>query len=78
VNEFSTVEVLQSFDAIDLMDERHQVPLVGILVTFLSELDPVKSPGLRNTIRRLLLGAPRAVARFEEIHGNTGLIPGDS
>ncbi|MDD1719929.1 MAG: M1 family metallopeptidase [Methanoregulaceae archaeon] len=78
VNEFSTVEVLQSFDAIDLMEERHQVPLVGILVTFLRELDPVKSPGLRNTIRRLLLGAPGAVARFEEVNGRIGPIQGDS
>jgi len=69
INEFSTVAMLQSFDAIDLMEEEYHVPLVGILVRLMQELDPAKAPSVYNTARRILAGSPLAVARYERESG---------
>jgi aminopeptidase N len=58
VNQNSTVGFLRAFDAVDLMDPAFHVPLVELLVDVRNALDPDTTPIVRNTIKRLLLGAP--------------------
>ena len=69
INEFSTVAMLQSFDALDLMEEEYHAPLVGILVRLMKDLDPAKVPSVYNTARRILAGSPVAVGTYEREEG---------
>jgi aminopeptidase N len=69
INEFSTVNILRVFGTIDRMEEEYHVPLVAILVQMLDVVDPDKLPSVYNTVRRLLIGAPAAVKRYEEEYG---------
>jgi aminopeptidase N len=73
VNEYSTVSMLRVFGPLEVMGEADQVPVVGILATLLSDLDPGKNPSVYNTARRILAGAPRAVSNYER---EMGEIPG--
>ena len=66
INEYSTTGMLRVFGALDAMEEADQVPLVGILAGLLADLDPEKTPGVCNTARRILAGAPHAVQRYEQ------------
>jgi aminopeptidase N len=69
VNEHSTVSMLRVFGALDVIEEKDQFPLVGILARLLSDLDAEKTPSVYNTARRILAGAPHAVERYEQKHG---------
>jgi len=69
VNQNSTVSLLRAFGAVDQMDPAFHVPLVEMLVTVRENLDHGEFPVVRNTIRRLLLGAPMAVKTYETLHG---------
>ncbi len=69
VNEHSTVSMLRVFGPLDSMEAADQGPLVGILARLLSDLDPEKTPSVCNTARRILSGAPHAVAVFEQQGG---------
>jgi aminopeptidase N len=69
INEHSTVSMLRVFGPLDSMHEADQGSLVGILARLLSELDPEKTPSVCNTARRILAGAPHAVAVFEQQGG---------
>jgi aminopeptidase N len=69
VNETSTVRALQAFGHLDRMEEEYHLPLAGLLVDLMGVLDPTGNPVAHNTIRRLLLGAPRALAAYEEKFG---------
>ena len=70
VNEHSTVAMIRVFGALDAMEEPDQVPLVGILARLLRDIDPEKTPSVYNTARRILAGAPKAVQKYEQQHGN--------
>jgi aminopeptidase N len=69
VNEYSTVNLLNAFANIDLMEEKYHAPLTKILADLLEELDPNKFPCVYNRIRKILLGTPKAVEACELIHG---------
>ncbi|HVP25784.1 MAG TPA: M1 family metallopeptidase [Methanomicrobiales archaeon] len=69
VNETSTVRALQAFGHLDQMEEEYHLPLAGMLVDLLGVFDPVGYPVAYNTVRRLLLGAPRALASYEAKFG---------
>lgn len=69
VNEYSTVNVLNAFANIDQMETKYHIPLVKILADLLGELDPQKFPSVYNRIRKLLLGAPKAVKTYSIAHG---------
>jgi len=73
VNEYTTVNLLNAFANIDLMETKYHIPLVKILADLLGELDPQKYPSVYNRIRKLLLGAPKAVKAYNIEHGE---IPG--
>mgnify|MGYP000997117011 FL=1 len=73
VNEYSTVNMLNAFANIDQMESKYHIPLVKILANLLAELDPLKFPSVYNRIRKLLLGAPKAVKTYGIEHGD---IPG--
>jgi aminopeptidase N len=73
VNEYSTVNMLNAFANIDQMESKYHIPLVKILANLLAELDPLKFPSVYNRIRKLLLGAPKAVKTYGIEHGE---IPG--
>lgn len=73
VNEYSTVNMLNAFANIDQMESKYHIPLVKILANLLAELDPQKFPSVYNRIRKLLLGAPKAVKTYGIEHGD---IPG--
>jgi aminopeptidase N len=51
------------------MEEEYHLPLAGLLVDLLGVFEPAGNPVAYNTIRRLLLGAPRALAAYEEKFG---------
>jgi aminopeptidase N len=51
------------------MDPVFHVPLVELLVKVRDPLDPGEFPVIRNTIKRLLIGAPVAVKAWETIRG---------
>lgn len=69
VNEYSTVNMLNAFANIDQMESKYHIPLVKILADLLSELDSQKFPSVYNRIRKLLLGAPKAVKTYGIEHG---------
>lgn len=69
VNEFSTVNMLNAFANIDLMEAKYHIPLVKILADLLEGLDAQKFPCVYNRIRVLLLGAPKAVEAYGIEHG---------
>jgi aminopeptidase N len=73
INEYSTVSMLRVFGPLDLMTEKDQIPVVGILARLISDLDPEKTPSVYNTGRRILAGAPYAVQNYEQRYGS---IPG--
>jgi aminopeptidase N len=76
VNETSAVRALQPFAHLDRMEEEYHLPLAGLLADLLKALDPAENPVAYNTVRRLLLGAPRAVAAYEAKFGQLkGLHP---
>jgi aminopeptidase N len=65
INQNSVVSLLRAFDSIDLMEEKYYEPLIGLLVSFRDGLDPGSQAVVLHTIRRLLLGAPKAVRVWE-------------
>jgi len=69
VNQNSVVSLLRAFGAIDLMEEEYHLPLIGLLVTVRDQLDPDTSAVIHHTIRRLLMGAPKAVHAWESVNG---------
>lgn len=69
INEYNTVSALGIFGALDRMEEEHQAPLVAVLLGIMRSVDPVGRPSVYNTIRRLLNGAPAAVARYVAAFG---------
>ena len=76
VNETSLVRALQPLGHLDRMEEEYHLPLAGLLVDLLGSLDPSGNPVGYNTLRRLLLGAPRALATYEAKFGTVkGLRP---
>ena len=64
VNEYSTVNMLNAFANIDQMEAKYHTPLVKILADLLAELDAQKFPSVYNRVRKLLLGAPKAVEAY--------------
>jgi asparagine synthetase B (glutamine-hydrolysing) len=54
---------------LDRMEEEYHLPLAGLLVDLLGVFDPLGNPVVFNTVRRLLLGAPRALAAHEAAFG---------
>jgi len=71
INEFTTVSILHSFDAIDRMEAEFHVPLVSILTGIIDGLDPEKTPSAYNTARRILDGAPEALRAFGQSRRNS-------
>jgi aminopeptidase N len=56
------------------MEEEYHLPLAGLLADLLKVFDPVGNPVVYNTVRRLLLGAPRALAAYEAKFGRVKAI----
>jgi aminopeptidase N len=76
VNETSAVRALQPLGHLDRMEEEYHLPLAGLLADLLSVFDPAENPVVYNTVRRLLLGAPGALAAYESKFGEVkGLRP---
>jgi len=69
VNQNSVVSLLRAFDTVDLMEEEYHEPLIDLLVSVQKSLDPSREAVVLHTIRRLLIGAPRAVQAWEATHG---------
>jgi aminopeptidase N len=69
VNETSLVRALQAFGHLDRMEEKYHLPLAGLLADLLRVFDPSANPVAYNTVRRLLLGSPRALAAYEARFG---------
>ncbi|MCK4269915.1 MAG: aminopeptidase N C-terminal domain-containing protein, partial [Methanogenium sp.] len=69
INEYSTVNILSVFGNIDKMEKEYHIPLVDMLISLKEKLDQKRTPGVYNTIRRLLIGAPVAIAEYEEYSG---------
>lgn len=69
INEYSTVNILSVFGNIDKMEKEYHIPLVDMLISLKEKLDQKRTPGVYNTIRRLLIGAPVATAEYEEYSG---------
>ncbi len=69
INEFTTIGLLRTFAAVDLMYEEHHIPVIDILVSLMEVCRPGGSPGICNTIRRILLGSPVALASYEKQYG---------
>ncbi|QSZ66528.1 DUF3458 domain-containing protein [Methanofollis aquaemaris] len=76
VNEYNTVSALEVFGALDRMAEEHQAPLVGVLLSVMRAVDPEKQPSVYHTARRLLIGAPHAVAKYVAVHGSAPELEG--
>ncbi len=70
VNEYSTVMALQTFSAVDYMEQEYVADAVKILADLLASLDPEKTPSVYNTAKRLLKGLPKACREYEEKFGD--------
>jgi aminopeptidase N len=77
VNETSTVRALQPLAHLDRMEEEYHLPLAGLLADLMKAFDPMGNPVAYNTVRRLLLGAPRAVAAYEAKFGKVKGLHGE-
>ncbi|MBI2548079.1 M1 family metallopeptidase [Candidatus Woesearchaeota archaeon] len=69
VNEYTTVIILNVFGNIDKIAPEYHVDVVNVLVGVLKTVDKEKQPSVFNTIRRILLGNPKAVERYEREAG---------
>jgi aminopeptidase N len=69
VNETSAVRALQALAHLDRMEVVHHVPLVALLTELLRTLDRGRQATVWNTVRRMLLGALKAVRAYEAAHG---------
>jgi len=69
INEYTTVNAIKVLGNIDDMEEKFHIPLIKVLVDIMSNLNPEKTPSVYNTARRLLIGAPQAVRKYNNIHG---------
>jgi aminopeptidase N len=76
INEYSTVRALDAFAFVDRMESRYHLPVVKVLVDLLTALDPQVNPGVYNTVRRFLLGAPLAVKAYEAAYGEIEALKG--
>jgi len=70
INEYTAVNAIKVFGNIDDMEERHHLPLVKALIHIMSNLNQEETPSVYNTARRLLLGAPKAVAKYKDEYGD--------
>jgi aminopeptidase N len=59
------------------MEEEYHLPLAGMLVDLLGVFAPSEKPVAHNTLRRLLLGAPRALASYEAKFGRVAGLRSD-
>jgi len=73
VNEYNTVNILNVLANIDKMEEEYHAPLVGMMVIFLEKLNEDRTPSVYNRIRKILLNTPKAVERYEALHGKIDL-----
>jgi aminopeptidase N len=73
VNEYNTVNILNVFANIDKMEDKYHIPLVGMLIHFLDQLDPDHTPSVYNRIRKILLNTPKAMNKYEGINGKINL-----
>lgn len=78
INEYSTVNMLNAFANIDQMEVKYHIPLIKILANLLEELDYQKFPSVHNRIRKLLLGAPKAVESYSVVHGEIQSLQSES
>ena len=69
INEFSTVNMLHAFDALDNMEEEYHAALVGILLRLVQGLDPKRAPSVYHTARRILDKSPLAVENYQNRNG---------
>lgn len=65
INEYTTLQLLEIFANLDKMDEDTHVPLMGILVKVLKEVDKEKYPSVYNTTKRIISKLPKAVKSYE-------------
>ena len=56
------------------MEEKYHVPLVKILAKLLEELDPEKTPSVYNRVKKLLIGAPKALGEYEAEYGKISVL----
>lgn len=69
INEYTTGLIMGSLGNLDLMEEEWQVKLVGVAKDVLETLNPKNNPSVYNTLKRMITNSPKAVARYEKIHG---------
>jgi aminopeptidase N len=55
------------------MEDKYHIPLVGMLIHFLDQLDPDHTPSVYNRIRKILLNTPKAMNKYEGINGKINL-----
>ncbi len=69
VNQYSTVNLLRAFGAVDLMEPDNHVPLIETLVSVQENLRSADLPVVKNTMKRILARSPVAVKAYETVHG---------
>jgi aminopeptidase N len=74
INEYAAVNAIKVFGNIDDMEERYHLELVKVLIDIMTNITPDKMPSVYNTARRLLLGAPKAVAKYKDKHGEINFL----
>ena len=74
INEYTAVNAIKVFGNIDDMEEKHHLELVKVLIGIMNSINPDKMPSVYNTARRLLLGAPVAVGKYKEKHGEINFL----
>ncbi len=66
INEYNTGRILPVLGAIDKMEQKYWIPLMGMIRDILDALDQEKTPSVYNTLQRILRATPKARKAYEK------------
>ncbi|MFH1054353.1 MAG: M1 family metallopeptidase [Candidatus Woesearchaeota archaeon] len=69
LNEYSCINILDSFNELDHLEEKYQVPLVKLLLDVMKKVDKDQYPSVYNTTRRILKKSPKSVRAYQKKSG---------
>ena len=73
LNEYACTRTFPVFGFIDMMETKHRVPVIKLLVDVYTKIDKKKSPSVYNTIQMILSKTPNSVKMYEKEFGKLEL-----
>ena len=68
INEYNTLHLIKTLGTLDKIDSEYQIPLVRMIEEILQALSPEKTPSVYNSLKRILMGSPKATEAYQSKH----------